>query len=235
MTLARYAATLLAAVALTAWGSMSAQTNVARDISGFWELSTDSMRVRPANLAPRVTQVALAAQAQKDAHAIRWCNILGLQQAMASPRPLDIRQGTRMIVIATEVNAATRYLYLNRRTHINRDEFDPTTNGDSIARWEGDVLVVDTVGFDGRKGVTAIPGGGFRTADSHLVERYRLLNNGSVLSVTFTWEDPKVFRTPHAYEYRYYRLPATYEPRPALPCDPFDEERTKFLTAERTP
>jgi hypothetical protein len=32
------------------------------------------------------------------------------------------------------VNAATRYLYLDRRTHINRDECDPTANGDSIAR-----------------------------------------------------------------------------------------------------
>jgi len=202
----------------------------ARDISGFWELSIDGSNVPAAALAPGITRAVLDEQAKKDAHAIRWCNILGLQHAMGSSRPIDIRQGTRMIVIATEVNAATRYLYLDRRTHINREEFDPTTNGDSIARWEGNVLVVDTVGFDGNKGITAIPGGGFRTADSHLVERYRLLNNGSILAVTFTWEDSKMFRTPHTYEFRYHRLPQSYEPRPPLTCDPFDQERTRFLT-----
>jgi hypothetical protein len=210
-------------------GSRSAAPR-ARDISGFWELSIEGSNVPAAALAPGVTRAVLDEQAKKDAHAIRWCNILGLQHAMGSSRPIDIRQGARMIVIATEVNAATRYLYLHRRTHINRDEFDPTTNGDSIARWEGNVLVVDTVGFDGNKGMTAIPGGGFRTADSHLVERYRLLNNGSILAVTFTWEDPKVFRTPQTYEFRYHRLPQSYEPRPPLACDPFDQERTRFLT-----
>jgi hypothetical protein len=90
------------------------------------------------------------------------------------------------------VTAATRYLYLDRPTHINRDEFDSTTSGDSITRWEGNVLVVDTVGFDDNKGMTAIPGGGFRTSDSHLVERYRLLNSGSILSVTLPGRTRKV-------------------------------------------
>ena len=91
--------------------------------------------------------------------------------------------------------------------------FDPTTNGDSIARWDGDTLVVDTIGFDGAKGLTMIPGGGYRTSESHLVERFRLLNDGAVLSVTFTWEDAKVFRTPHTYEFRYVRAPRMYRRR----------------------
>ena len=202
---------------------------VSRDISGFWELSLDSQNVPRASLVPSVTAAVLAAHSAKDAHAVRWCNFLGMPALMGASRPLDIRQGARMIVIAPEVNAVPRYLYLDRSAHINRDEFDPTTSGDSIARWEGDTLVVDTVGFASDKGVTAIPGGGFRTDRSHLVERYRLLSNGSMLSVRFTWEDPGVFRTPHTYEFRYYRLPKTYEARAPLPCDPFDEERAKFL------
>ena len=57
--------------------------------------------------------------------------------------------------------------------------FDPTTSGDSIARWDGDTLVVDTLGFDGAKGLTAIPGGGFRTSQSHLIERFRLIKDGA--------------------------------------------------------
>ena len=113
------------------------------------------------------------------------------------------------------------------------DIFDPTTNGDSIARWEGDTLIVDTIGFDGAKGVTMIPGGGYRSSDSHLIERFRLMNDGAVLSVTFIWEDAKVFRTPHTYEFRYVRAPRPYEAQPPLPCNPFDEQRTAFLSGDR--
>jgi hypothetical protein len=129
-------------------------------------------------------------------------------------------------------------LYTNRSVHITDDIFDPSTNGDSIAHWEGDTLIVDTVGFHGEHGITAIPGGGYRTEKSRLVERYKLLKDGSVLSVVFTWTDPAVFQTPHSYEFRYQRLPPTYEPRQWLSCDPFDEERGKFLespTAPKTP
>jgi hypothetical protein len=198
------------------------------DISGFWELSFDSRRVPEASLAPAVTPAIRAKQAEKDALAIRWCNFLGLPMAMDSPRPINVRQGRREIVINFETVATPRHFYF-RSSHANMDVFDPTTNGDSIAHWEGDTLVVDTIGFDGAKGVTRIPGGGYRTSDSHLIERYRLLNDGTVLSVTFTWEDPNVFRTPHTYEFRYARAPRFYEAQPPLACNPFDEARAAFV------
>lgn len=199
------------------------------DLSGYWELSFDSRRVPRADLVPNVTPAMIAERAGKDAHAVRWCNILGLPLIMDNGRPLDIRQGTSAVIIVPENASGPRYLYLNRATHISEDIFDPTTYGDSIARWEGDTLLVDTVGFHPDRGVTAIPGGGYRTATSRLVERYRLLDGGSVLSVVFTWTDPNMYRTPHSYEYRYYRLPRNYEARTWLPCDPYNEIRAKFL------
>jgi hypothetical protein len=199
------------------------------DISGFWELSFDSRRVPAAGLAAAVTPAALAKQAEHDAHAVRWCNFLGLPAAMDSPRPINIRQGRREIVINFETVAAPRHLYF-RVAHPNMDIFDPTTTGDSIARWEGDTLIVDTIGFDGAKGLTLIPGGGYRTSTSHLIERFRLLDNGATLSVTFTWEDAAVFRTPHTYEFRYLRAPRSYEAQPPLACNPFDPARAAFVT-----
>jgi hypothetical protein len=145
-------------------------------------------------------------------------------------RPLNIRQGAREVVIVPDSPVAPiRHLYLNRKAHVNPDIFDPTTSGDSIAHWEGDTLVVDTIGFEPTKGITEIPGGGFRTANTRLVERYRLLKNGTVLSVTFTWTAPAVFQAPHSYEFRYQRVARGYEPRPYQLCDPFDGERTAFL------
>jgi len=199
------------------------------DISGFWELSYDSRKVPRADLLPTVTPATIAARAEADAHAVRWCNLLGMPFLMDSGRPLDIRAGATAIVLVPENPFAPRYLYVNRTEHIGPDVWDPATNGDSIAHWDGDTLVVDTTGFDGERGITTIPGGGYRTETSHLVERYRLLAGGDVLLVTFTWTDPAVFRTPHTYEFRYNRLPANYEPRLWAPCDPYDRERAAFL------
>ena len=206
-----------------------ATSTAPHDISGYWELSFDSRNVPLADLAPTMTKTVLAEKAKADAHAIRWCNLLGTPFIMDPGMPLDIREGTREVIITAETNASPRHIYLDRSEHVKADVFDNTSNGDSIGHWDGETFVVDTVGFDEKKGLVQIPGGGFRTNGSHLVERYRLLANGSVLSVVFTWTDTEVFRTPHTYEFRYNRLPKQYEPTPAERCDAFDEGRIKFL------
>jgi hypothetical protein len=207
----------------------SAGSVSAKDLSGFWELSFDSRRVPDAQLQPTVTRAMRSQRAKKDAYAVRWCNLLGLPFVMDSGRPLDIRIGRTAVIIAPENSSSPRYLYLDRTAHVGDDVFDPTTSGDSVARWDGDSLVVDTIGFHPDHGIATIPGGGYRTATSHLAERYRLLENRSVLSVVFTRTDPKMCRTPHTYEFRYNRLPADYEPRTWAPCDPYDDARTQFL------
>ena len=198
------------------------------DISGFWRLPLDGRKVPPAKLQPRLTKAMLDLHARRDIHAIRWCNLPGVPAAMDTGTPIDIRVGPTTVILAPEGDPAPRYLYLGRK-HVSPDIYDNSTNGDSIANWEGDTLVVDTVGFHATRGITSIPGGGFKTDKSHLVERYRLLDNGNVLSVTFTWTDAAVFAAPHTYEFRYTRLPATYEPSPAFECDPYNETRAAFI------
>src|SRR4030095_914833 len=125
-----------------------------RDISGFWELSFDSRKVPTANLLPTVTRARIEAHAKADAKAIRWCNLLGMPFTMDNGRPLDIRQGRTAVIIVPENSSAPRYLYLNRAAHISADIFDPSTSGDSIARWAGDTLIVDTIGFHADHGIT---------------------------------------------------------------------------------
>ncbi len=236
-----YGVLWLAVIVFFCFGAIAAQNAATTSgdasdphaISGFWELTFDSRNVPPADLAPGITAAVIQEHKQADAHAVRWCNLLGTPFIMDPGMPIDLREGAREIIIAAATNAAPRHIYLDRSTHISPDIFDATTNGDSIAHWEGETLVVDTIGFDGKKGLTLIPGGGFRTSDSHLIERYKLLEKGSVLSVVFTWEDPQVYRTPHSYEYRYNRLPAQYEAMPAIQCDPYNDVRAKFLEGPR--
>jgi hypothetical protein len=207
-----------------------AQSTGTPDISGYWELPLDGRRVPRAQLASGVTPAVLDAERAKDEKALRWCNWVGMPTTMDVGRPLDIRQGAHEIVIVAESPVTpVRHLYLDRTAHIDKEIFDPNTSGDSIARWEGQTLVVDTVGFEPTHGITAIPGGGFRTANAHLVERFRLLKNGTLLSVVFTWTDPAVFQTPHSYEFRYQRAEKEYEARPYALCDPFDPERTAWF------
>ena len=202
---------------------------VTEGISGYWELSYDSRKVPRAKLLPTVTPARIAQHAKMDAHAVRWCNLMGVPFVMDSGRPIDIREGPTVVMIVAENVPNPRYLYKDRSKHIGDDVYDPSTLGDSIAHWEGDMLVVDTVGFHPSRGVTTIPGGGYRTDKSHLVERYRLVDNGNMLSVTSTWTDRTVFAAPQTYEFRYYRLPASYEARAALPCDPYNQLRADFL------
>jgi hypothetical protein len=106
-----------------------------------------------------------------------------------------------------------RFIYTDGRPHpdVKSPSYVPSGFGHSIGRWDGDTLVVDTVGFpvrvcDSRKPVMVTPGGGRAKETTHLVERYRLVNSDE-LSVTFTWEDATVLLAPHTYSYTYNRLP----------------------------
>lgn len=223
---------LTLAVAFAA-GLSNAQTASHPDISGFWELKSDSKNVPDAVLTPAAIKAAKEMR-EKDGHAIRWCNFLGTPFIMGDYGRLDIRDSPFEIAIVPESMAVARHIYVDGRKHISKEIFDPTTNGNSIGTWQGDSLVVDTIGFSD-KGVTAIPGGGYRTPDSHLVEKYQLLDNGKKLKVTFTWDDPKVFVKPHTYQFMYYRaIPGTFV-REEAACDSNDPERTKLLTETPQP
>jgi len=203
------------------------------DLTGYWELPFDGRNVPRADLV--ASKAAIDEAQKKTDNGIRWCNLQGVPFLMGTSRPLNIELGVReMVIVPESAVAAPRHVYLDRTAHIDPKIWDATTNGDSIGHWEGDTLVVDTAGFHADHGNLMIPGGGFKTADSHLVERYKLMNNGQVLSVTFTWTDPNVFKTPHTYEFRYFRLQKTYEPRVALACNAFDKDRVAFVTDAAT-
>jgi len=206
----------------------SGATSSKPDLSGFWQLRFDSKNIPKATLTPAAADVKPESQYQHDMYAIRWCNHVGMPAMMETEAPIDIRQGSVEIAIASEAVGAARHIYIDGRGHPDMATYDDQSNGHSIGHWEGDTLVVDTVGFSDR-GITAIPGGGYRTETSHLTERYRLLEAGSILSATFTWEDANVFAKPQTYEFWYYRAPEGTYAREYF-CDASNQDRAKFLS-----
>ena len=227
MTPRGVAALLLLLAGCTLAFAQGAATVAPPDLSGYWELRFDSFNVPRAALTTQA-QAAVDARLKKDIDAIRGCVNIGMPALMNDGETLDMRQSPRVVGMVAKAQSSARYIYTDGRKHPDPAELEPTTNGHSIGRWEGATLVVDTVGLNER-GITAIPGGGYRTLRSRLVEQYRLSADGQSLVVTFTWTDPNVFRRPHTYAFRYYKVASISEPR-VLQCIPNDADRTRFLT-----
>ena len=125
------------------------------------------------------------------------------------------------ITIRTDYWDETRTVYMDGREHPAINERFQA--GHSIGRWDGDTLVVDTRNFTDHRSPyqIGVPSG----AQKHVVERYRLIENGTRIAVEFTLEDPEYIAEPlvHSRELIY---------SPQLPSQPFDcdpEATRRFL------
>ena len=80
----------------------------------------------------------------------------------------------------------------------------PSWFGDSVGHYEGDTLVVDTIGLDTRTFVDNYftP----HTEQLRVVERFRMIENGTMLEVQVHVEDPGAFTTPWNAVQRYRRM-----------------------------
>jgi hypothetical protein len=116
----------------------------------------------------------------------------GMPQIMGQPYPMEIFFKPGQVAIQLEAYEQIRHVYTDGRKH--PDDPDQTYNGDSIGHWEGDTLVIDTVGFtpDTPLGLSY----GMRHSDKlHIVERMRLKDPDS-LEVVTTIDDPEALTQP---------------------------------------
>jgi hypothetical protein len=81
----------------------------------------------------------------------------------------------------------------------------PSWYGESVGHYEGDTLVVDTIGQNDR-----LPVDVYRTPHTEklrVVERWRMIDDGKMMEVTFTVDDPDAFYQPWSGMRRYRRVP----------------------------
>jgi hypothetical protein len=113
------------------------------------------------------------------------------------PRPWGLPHLTKavhtpkLLVFLYEVNAMYRQIFIDGRPL--PADMNPTWNGYSTARWEGDTLVVQTAGF--REGLWIDMSGSPMSDDAKMTERIRRPNYGT-LELEITVDDPKVYTRP---------------------------------------
>jgi hypothetical protein len=89
---------------------------------------------------------------------------------------MEIFQLPTRIIILQESLDPPRQIFMNRK---HRDDLFSSYLGDSIGKWEGDTLVVDTVGFNDK---TWLDGMGLPHSEAlHVVERIRRMDHETLV------------------------------------------------------
>ncbi len=105
--------------------------------------------------------------------------------------PFEILQVPGRMVMVFEYDHFVRQIYADGRKH--PEDAVPTWMGDSIGRWEGNTLVVDTVGFNDQ---TWLDYSGHPHSDAlHVVERFQRVDHNT-LQIDLTIEDQKAYTKP---------------------------------------
>ncbi|HSG33321.1 MAG TPA: hypothetical protein VLA37_02220, partial [Sphingomonadaceae bacterium] len=90
---------------------------------------------------------------------------------------------------------------MNRRIRLGAEhpaDLEPSYLGDSVGHWEGDTLVVDTIGYNGRFELDtyAIPAG----TRMHTIERFTKSADGKRIAIQITFDDPEFYSEPFSVE-----------------------------------
>ena len=105
--------------------------------------------------------------------------------------PYKFVQTPQLIVQLVEDTVIShRQIFMDGRGHPPAEEWNPSWYGHSIGRWEGDTLVVETVGFNDKT-----PGFGIHTEALKLTEKYRRVSRGR-MEIEITAEDPEAWTGP---------------------------------------
>jgi hypothetical protein len=132
------------------------------------------------------------------------CLPLTVPRNYGLPHLQKIVQTPGLLLILTEWNAGYRQIFTDGRP-LPVDP-QPTWNGYSSGKWEGNTLVVHTVGF--RDDLWLDLKGDPMTEAAKLTERFRRPNYGS-LEIEFTVDDPKAYTKPWTVTFKQAIVPDT--------------------------
>lgn len=185
------------------------------DISGMWQVTRYERSIRTADgkmppLKPEARQVyeknIVARKQLRPKSEMSRCVPPGTPRVMWAPKPLLILQTARKVTIVHEYQHLLRHIYLNESLP-PAAEVDTSYMGQSAGRWDGEALVVETIGLydttfldrDGMPHSTAL----------RVTERLRLIDGGKRLEDLVTFDDPETFTAPWTARLVFERKPDT--------------------------
>ena len=163
------------------------------DFNGVWELPYTPDLERP--FGGPLPFTSFGAEKYKthlggdDPHG--FCQPTGPTRAFHSPFPFELVQSSGMMVVLFEIDHNFRRIFTDGRPHPK--DLDTTWYGDSIGHYEGNKLIVDTIGISGRSWLDTA---GHQHSDKlHVTEVF-----DKPAADTFTWtvtyDDPVYFSKP---------------------------------------
>lgn len=172
------------------------------DLSGIWEPPTPPRYLRDlaADLKPGELSMQPWAEAlYKERLTGIWsreepdanCLPQGVPKINAAPAPYRIVQVPGFTAVLYEAFTQWRVIFTDGREHPK--DPNPSWFGYSVGKWEGDTLVVDSKGFNGKLWLDQA---GHPSTDAlHVIERFRRVNFGQ-LEIVVTIDDPKAYTKP---------------------------------------
>ena len=216
--LVRFIGTLVAALAISlAPESISAQVLVGNypDLTGIWLADFTEYGGRFTREDPPLQPQALAVFNRNreglsfgdtgldPLDPLTFCYPVGALRQMLL-RHFEIFQTPKEVLFIHEFDSAVRRIYLDGRAHPDGWPFG--WMGHSVGHYDGDSLVVDTVGFNDKTWFDRA--GNFHSDALHVVERFTpmgSLNDMMAMQYEATIEDPQVFTRPWTIRMPLYR------------------------------
>ncbi len=168
------------------------------DLSGVWFISSPvgALKTVEGKAPPLTPEAKIVLDAHRAAAAkgdysfdgTTHCLPPGLPRLLLMHAPFEILQKPKVIYFVHQLNRLPRRAYLDEALPT---DVDPHYLGYSVAKWDGDALVVESSGFDDS---TMLDNAGLPHSEGlHLTERYLLNPDGKHLHLNLTIEDPKTF------------------------------------------
>src|SRR6266852_8051208 len=130
------------------------------------------------------------------------CWATGVPAFLLTPaQPMFFVQTPKQVTMIAQHDDDVRRVYLDVPHSANPR---PTWYGESVGHYEGDTLVIDTIGLNDKTFVN-----NFRTPHTdklHVVERFKLVDGGKAMQVDVTFEDSDAFNAPWSVIQRYDRI-----------------------------
>jgi hypothetical protein len=168
------------------------------DLSGFWKgpLIFGGM-FKDAGGPPFTPAGAAAYQFNltKSVNPEGLCLFAGIPRASISGVPFEIVQNSRRVAFLYELMWTFRSIPLDGRGHPR--DIEPSFWGNSTAKWEGDTLVIDSIGFKDK--LTWLDDDAHPHSDAmHVVERWTR-TDADHLAHSVTVDDPKFYTRPFTF------------------------------------